>query len=151
DAPAPPPKIAAPDESFHVELPPGTNLRTPVQPKAFDLKALPVGDVPEPLPPASAPSQLPAGDAPTELTFDRSGAVKGAQGPMVRVAVNYRSIGRIRIGFSEGTLGDPSSTGVYVNCGGRDTSTRHALPARWETIRASTPGHAAYSVTNAWF
>src|SRR6185503_2140642 len=134
----------------------GGTVRTPVAPEAFQLEDLPRITMPDPLDAAAAPYQA-AGDEATELAVDWKsssnplGATKSDTFTSVRISLAGQVYGRIRIGYSEGTVTGAGAGGIYVSCGGLATSLRKLVPARWEMIETTPKGSLSYRVVNAWF
>lgn len=133
------------------------SARTPIAPETFQLQALPLFVVPEPIELAApAPSEVNDNPA-TELFVDWKGAGRPLGPPKsdavtsVRVSLSGGVYGRIRVGYTNGTVSADGSGGAYVNCGGPPASPRRLVPARWEMVLATQKGGIEYRVVDAWF
>lgn len=140
-------------------LPPGVtvaarspdNRRTPVEPTALDLAALPVAAIPKPLEHTHAPKKLPPSQPRDDLRIEPidTGYRSRSQPVSAVYVVVDAKMARLQIGTVASDRN--ASDRVYRTCSDKYYSQPVLTPARWETLTIDEAGTAEYRVVDAWF
>lgn len=140
------------------ELPPSTARNPPatVRADAFRVEDLPLATLPEPLE-GTADADLQAYTIAPELEIDWKGSgvtpeqvLKKHLRKSVRVRISGARFGSLHIKSTMGPI-QPTGGGVYISCGGPQSSWNRPMPTRWEILEPKPGGKIELRVTDAWF